>query len=64
MFDFFQIQINIAVFNISLNILSKAWLIVFLVNKLSGFINTKVFFKKIVVIAVNELYSNNFRQKR
>ena len=40
--DWFQSQTDVAAFDIGLNILSKARLIVFPTNELPGFIDTKV----------------------
>ena len=42
MFDYFQGQTNVVAFDVDLNIFFKAQLIIFLDNKLSDFINTKI----------------------
>ena len=42
MFDRFQSQTNVTAFEIGVNIFFKAWLIVFLANKLIYFIDTKI----------------------
>lgn len=39
---YFSSQIDVIVFDISLNIFLKAWLIVFLTNELPSLINTKM----------------------
>ena len=60
----FCIQTNIAALDIGPNIFLKAWLIVFLTNKLSGFINTKMLSQMIVIMPIDELGLNDFRYKR
>ena len=59
----FQSSTNVIVFNISLNIFSKAWLIIFTVDELSGFINIKVACQYVVVILANKFCLNNFKYK-
>ena len=63
MSDCFQSQIDIAAFDIGLNIFFEARLIVFPTDELSGFIDTKVLCQWIVVVPTNELYLNDFRYK-
>ena len=64
MSDRFQSQTNVATFDIGLNIFSKTWQIIFPDNKLFSFINTKMIYQKVVIIAANKLCLNNFRHKQ
>ena len=63
MFDYFQRQKNIAVFDIGFIIFFETRLIVFLVNKFFYFINIKMVCQKIVIMLANQLYLNDFRYK-
>ena len=60
MFDCFQSQTNVAAFDIGLKILSEARPMVYPVDEFSGFIDTKVSCQRVVVMAANELCSNDF----
>ena len=60
----FEIQAYITTFDMSFNISLKAWLIVFLADKVLGFINTKMLYQKVVIVLTDKLYLNNFRYKR
>ena len=60
----FQGQTNVGAFDVGLNILSKARPIIFLVNKLPDFIDTKIAYQRVVVIPANKLCLNDFRYKQ
>ena len=64
MSDHFRGQTNVAAFDVGLNILFEAWLVVFPADKLFGFIDTKMACQKVVVVPANEFGLNNFRYKQ
>ena len=57
-------QINIAVFNISFNILTQHKPVIFSNNELSSLVNLKIASKKIVMVLTDQLRSNNLRNIR
>lgn len=59
----FRAQTDVVALDMKLNIFSEARLIVFQVNQIFVFINTKIAYMKIVVITTNEFKSNNFGYK-
>ena len=61
MLNNFKSQANITVFNIDFNILAKYRPVVFSDNQLSSFVNSKIVYKRIVIVAIDQLRSNNFR---
>ena len=64
MLDYFQTQAYDAAFNIDLNIFSDAWPIISLVDKLFGYIDTKMAYQEAVMMSINELCLNDFRYKQ
>lgn len=60
MYDHFQSQIDIIAFDIGLNIFLQAWLIVFLANQFFSLINSKLIYKKIIILSTNKLGIDNF----
>ena len=61
MSNYLWTQAYVTAFDISLNIFSKAWPIVFLANEVFDFIDTKMSCQKVVVVSTDDLYSNGFR---
>ena len=57
-------QVYITAFDIGFNIFSETWLLVFPANKVFGFINTDMFCQKVVVMSIDELCLNDFRNKQ
>ena len=62
--DRFWGQINIAAFDIGLNIFFKAWPVLFLADELYGFINFEMTCQRIIVMPANKLCSNDFKHKQ
>ena len=60
MSDCFWTQTYVTAFDIGLNIFLEAWPIVFPTNKILGFINTKMFYQKVVVVSTDELCLDGF----
>ena len=59
MFAYFQSQTNVAAFDISFNIFSDVWPIIFPINELSSFIDAKVSYQRVVVVQVQTVALSN-----
>lgn len=57
----FSSSTNVEAFDLCLNIFFKAQLPIFLAEKFSGFINTKIICQKIVMMPIDKLGLNNFK---
>ena len=64
MSNYFSTQACITAFDIGLNIFLETQLIVFLANKVIGFINTKMFYKRVVVMPADEFCLKSFLGQR
>lgn len=58
--DCFKCQIHIAALDIDFDIFSQAWPILFFKKKLSSFIDTKITYKKVIIISTDKLEINDF----
>ena len=61
--DFFWVQAYVTAFDIDLNVFSEARPIVFLADEVFDFIDTKMSCQRVVIMSIDELYSNDFRYK-
>ena len=58
--DCFWAQAYVMAFDIGLNVFLETWPIIFPADEVLGFINTKMFCQKVVMVLTDELYSNGF----
>ena len=63
-FDCLWAQAYFTTFGIGLNVFMEAWLILFLVDEVFGFIDAKMSCKRIVVVSTDELCSDGFWDKK
>ena len=58
--DHFWSQTNIASFHIGFDVFPQTWLIVFLADKLFGFINFKITCKEVIMVSTDQLKTDDF----
>ena len=62
--DYFWTQVYITAFDLGLNIFLEVWPIVIPADEVLGFIDTKIFCQRVVMILTDDLCLNGFRYKR
>lgn len=61
---YLQISTYVKNFYISLDVMTKNWLIVLFDSKFTSFYKDKIAYQKLVIMAVNQFGTNSFEYKR
>lgn len=60
MFERFQSQIHVVALNIDIDIFFEAWSILFPADQLFAFINSKMTYKKVIMMPIDKLKADGF----